>query len=196
MRFVLRRAATAGTLLVAASMTAVVAATVLTALLQYAQLLPDLGTRAAVRTRPMVERSVLISGNAGDDAADVAARDDEIRRRFGGGLGGLPVAIAAGGYAIGQQLPDGFGHTVPGSRGTYADVAFLDRLPEHAGLLSGTWPRPVPADQPAQVALPERAAAGCRSTTGEPCNRHRCSWSASSARSTPATPTGSSPPTP
>src|SRR6266511_3018011 len=102
MRFVLRRAATAGTLLVAASMTAVVAATVLTALLQYAQLLPDLGTRA----------SVLTSGNAGDDAADVAARDDEIRRRFGGGLGGLPVAIAAGGYAIGQQLPDGFGHTV------------------------------------------------------------------------------------
>src|SRR6266542_1855247 len=187
MRFVLRRAATAGTLLVAASMTAVVAATVLTALLQYAQLLPDLGTRAAVRTRPMVERSVLISGNAGDDAADVAARDDEIRRRFGGGLGGLPVAIAAGGYAIGQQLPDGFGHTVPGSRGTYADVAFLDRLPEHAGLLSGTWQRPGSGS---------RSATGCRSTTGEPCNRHRCSWSASSARSTPATPTGSSPPTP
>src|SRR6266542_3030277 len=167
MRFVLRRAATAGTLLVAASMTAVVAATVLTALLQYAQLLPDLGTRAAVRTRPMVEHSVLISGNAGDDAADVAARDDEIRRRFGGGLGGLPVAIAAGGYAIGQQLPDGFGHTVPGSRGTYADVAFLDRLPEHAGLLSGTWPRPVPADQPAQVALPERAAAGLGVSVGD-----------------------------
>jgi hypothetical protein len=167
MRFVLRRAATAGTLLAAASMTAVVAVTVLTALLQYAQLLPDLGARAAVRTRPMVERSVLISGNAGDDADDVAARDNEIRHRFGDGLGGLPVAIAAGGYAIGQQLPDGFGHTVPGSRGTYADIAFLDRLPEHAGLVNGGWPQPVPADRPAQVALPERAAAELRVSVGD-----------------------------
>ena len=159
MRLVLRRWSAARALLVSAAVTALATTTLLTAMVHYARVLPDLGTRAAMQSRPPPERSVLVSGDAGEGAAAFAARDDEIRRRFEPGLGGLPVSIAAGGYAIGQRLPDGFGRTVPGTGGTFAAVVFLDRLSEHAELVGGTWPRPVPPGQPAQVVLPERAAA-------------------------------------
>ncbi len=147
-------------LLAAAGITAVLSATLLTAFLQYAQLLPDAGTRAAVETVPVAERSVKVVGGAAadDHAAEAQQRARYVQDAFHGGLGGMPVTISSGGYAIGQRLPDGYHSTPTRIDGTYATVAFLDGLAEHADLTEGSWPQPVPASQPAQVALPARVA--------------------------------------
>lgn len=158
MRLVLRRAAGARTLLLAAAITATLTTGLLTAFLQFAQLLPTAGARAAVAAASAQERTLFVTMSAGSSPADVDKRDAAVRAIFADGLGGLPVTVAGAGYAIGQRLPDSFGDTVPGVDGTYAVVAYLDALPEHADLVSGNWPAPVTAGQPAQAALPEAVA--------------------------------------
>ncbi|HET6212765.1 MAG TPA: FtsX-like permease family protein, partial [Micromonosporaceae bacterium] len=176
----LRRAAMARTLLIAAALTATLTTALLTAFLQYARLLPDEGTRAALMKMPAQQRSLLISGAGGTNAADLVAREEYIQDRFAHGLGGMPVSAIGGGYAIGQQLPDGLGATISRAGGTYAVVAFLDRLPEHATLVSGDWPKPVARTEPAQVALAERTASVLRVGVGDriPVNDRRTGWPA------------------
>src|SRR5262245_63027423 len=102
MRLVLRRAALARTLLVAAAITATVTTALLTAFLQVALLLPAAGGRAAVAGAPAAERTLFVTMSAGSSPADVAQRDAAIRALFADGLGGVPVAVDGGGYAIGQ----------------------------------------------------------------------------------------------
>src|SRR5262245_14819271 len=159
MRLVLRRAAGARTLLVAAAITATITTVLLTAYLQFAQLLPAAGVRAAVAAAPAQERSIFVTGSAGSGAPDVAKRDAVVREEFADGIAGVPLTIEAGGYAIGQRIPDGTGQTVPRSDGTYAVVTFLSGLPAHADLTAGAWPAVTPAGTPAQVALPDSVAA-------------------------------------
>ena len=169
MPLVFRRARTSRTLLVAAAITALLTTTLLTAFLQYAQLLPDAGTRAAVAAVPLPERSVKVVGgsSAQDHAAEAAEKADHVVRRFRDGIAGMPVTVSDGGYAIGQRLPDQFGGTPPRLDGTYAVIAFLGGLPDHATLTAGAWPRRVPADEPAQVALPSGVAETLRVRVGD-----------------------------
>ena len=149
MRLVLRRAALARTLLAAAAITATVTTALLTAFLQFAQLLPAAGGRAAVAGAPVSERTLFVTMSAGDNAQDLEERDAAVRKLFTGGLGGVPVTVDGGAYAISQRLADG----------RSAVVAYLDRLAEHADLVDGAWPVPVPRGQPVQAAVPEAVAA-------------------------------------
>jgi hypothetical protein len=139
--------------LVAAAFAATVTTVLLTAFLLYAQLLPVAGVRAAVADAPVEERTILVTAGAERTPEELAARDAAIRDVFAGGLAGAPLAVSVAGYASGQELPAGLAPD-EGS----AVVAFLTDLPEHATPVDGAWPEPVPADQPAQAAVPAAVA--------------------------------------
>jgi hypothetical protein len=157
-RLVLSRAAAARTLLVAATVTAAVTTTLLTAFALYVQLLPVAAARAAVATAPPAQRSLAVTSSAGRTPADLAERDAAVRDLLAGGLAGADVAVSAAGRAISQRLPDGLPGVPADPDGTYAVVAFLADLPAHAVLTDGAWPEPVPAGDPADVALPTELA--------------------------------------
>lgn len=168
MGLVFRRAASARALLAAAALLATLTTALLTAFLQYAQLLPAAGARAIIAASPAEDRALLASGASGSTATEVTTRDAAVRKLFVEGVGGVPADVAGAAYASGQRLPDNFGGTVPDTDGTYAVVAFLDALPEHAELVSGAWPRSAPAGQPAQVAVPEPVARTLALRVGDP----------------------------
>lgn len=153
MRLVIPRAAAARTLLVAAAFAATVTTVLLTAFVLYAQLLPVAGVRAAVRDAPVEERTIMVTAGAETTPEQLAARDAAVRDLLAGGVAGVPLAVAAGGYASGQELPAGLAPD-EGS----AVVAFLTELSDHAALVDGAWPEPVPAGEPVQAAIPAPVA--------------------------------------
>ena len=167
MRLVLPRAVAAHTLLAAAAAAALVATVLLTAFLQYAYLLPQAGVRQAVADAPALERSVVLSSSIGRGEDEPAARDRAARALFAGGIAGVPLQVHAGGYGIGQRLPDELAGIDPGPHGAYAVVGFLSELPDHARLVSGAWPEPVPPDRPAQVGLPVEVASALELSVGD-----------------------------
>jgi hypothetical protein len=155
-RLLIGRAAAAGTLLVAAAVAALVATILVTAFLLYAYLLPEAGYRQAVSAAPVRERAVLLTSDAGGPDQDMSILDSQARTLFSAGLAGVPLRVYAGGQSSGQRLPDDL--VDAGENGAYAVVGFLADVPAHARLVDGAWPRAVPADRPAEVALPSAVA--------------------------------------
>ncbi|MFI5934488.1 FtsX-like permease family protein [Actinoplanes sp. NPDC051494] len=166
MRLVLRRASAARALLAAAGALALLATLLLTGLAGYSRQVVAAGAAATLAAAAPERTSVLVRGPAGDDPPGFASRDDAVRARFDGGLGGVPVAVSGAAYASGRSLAGDTGDAVPDQGGlVYASVALLDDLPAHADLVSGAWPRPGAA--PVRTAVAAGAAGVLGLSTGD-----------------------------
>ncbi len=138
----------------------------LTGLAAYNRDVVDSGTRNVLAAATAEERSVLVRASAGRTDAALRDLDGALRQRVEADLAGLPARVSAAGYAAGRQLRGDTGEAVADRSGvTYASVMFLDDLPAHARLTSGTWPR-TGAD-PVQTAIGEAAATTLRVGVGD-----------------------------
>ncbi|SCL50170.1 FtsX-like permease family protein [Micromonospora citrea] len=166
MKLVWRRAREARGLLLAAVVAALVAVALVTGLSDYNRRAAEAGQRALLTGASMEERSLLVSGTAGRDAAEFATRDRAVRDGFAAGLGGAPVTVDAGRYGDGRELTGNLGPVVrEGDDPIFANLATLDDLPRHAELTSGAWP--AAGATPVQVTLPEKVAAALGMTAGD-----------------------------
>ncbi|MFE9956660.1 FtsX-like permease family protein [Micromonospora sp. NPDC005299] len=156
MKLVWRRAVEARGLLLAAAVAALVAVALVTGLSDYNRRAVDAGARAVLDAAPAEERSLLVSGSGGRDAAAYADRDRAVRAQFADGLGGVPVTVAAARYGTGRELTGDLGPARTDDDPMFASLATLTDLPAHAELTGGTWPTPDAA--PLQVTLPEKVA--------------------------------------
>lgn len=157
MRVVLRRATGARGLLLAATGAALIATVLITGLVGYSRDVIAAGARSAVASAPPEERSLLLRGPMGASEAEATSRDETLRALLADGLGGRPAAVAAAGYAVGQEITSDPGSAVADKDGTvFAAVVFLDDLPDHADLISGSWASPDAV--PGEVTLAEPAA--------------------------------------
>ncbi|MFC4145282.1 FtsX-like permease family protein [Micromonospora mangrovi] len=156
MKLVWRRAVEARGLLLAAAVAALVAVALVTGLADYNRRAVAAGQRAVLGAAPAEERSLLVSGSGGADAAAYADRDRAVRAQFAAGLGGLPTTVAAARHGTGRELTGDLGAARAGDDPVFADLATLTDLPAHAQLTAGTWP--TPGATPTQVTLPEKIA--------------------------------------
>ncbi|MGK5445376.1 FtsX-like permease family protein [Micromonospora sp. URMC 105] len=164
MKLVWRRAYEARGLLAAAAVAALVAVALVTGLSDYNQRAIDAGQRAMLAAAPATERSLLISGSGGRDAAEAAGRDRAVRDSFAGGLGGATVVVSAARHGTGRELTGDLGAARTGDDPVFADLATLDDLARRAELVGGAWP--VAGANPTQVTVPERVAGALRLTPG------------------------------
>ncbi|MEU9506705.1 ABC transporter permease [Micromonospora sp. NPDC048170] len=166
MKLVWRRAREARGLLLAAVVAALVAVALVTGLSDYNRRAVEAGQRALLTGASFEERSLLVSGTTGRDAAEFATRDRAIRDGFGAGLGGVPVTVDAARYGGGRELTGDLGPVVrDGDDPVFANLAALDDLARHAELTSGAWPTPGAAS--AQVTLPEKVAGALGMAVGD-----------------------------
>ncbi|MGW5077167.1 FtsX-like permease family protein [Micromonospora echinospora] len=165
MKLVWRRAVEARGLLLAAAVAALVAVALVTGLSDYNRRAVDAGARAVLDAAPAEERSLLISGSGGADAAAYAERDRAVRAQFANGLGGAPVTVAGIRSGTGRELTGDVGAARTDDDPMFANLATLDDLPAHAELAAGAWP--VPGSNPLQVTLPEKVAAQLSLEVGE-----------------------------
>lgn len=157
MKLVWRRAREARGLLLAAVVAALVAVALVTGLSDYNRRAVEAGQRALLSGASFEERSLLVSGTAGRDAAEFAARDRAVRDGFAAGLGGAPVTVDAARYGGGRELTGDLGPVARDDDDpVFATLAALDDLPRHAELTGGAWP--APGASPLQVTLPEKVA--------------------------------------
>ncbi|MFG2055145.1 FtsX-like permease family protein [Micromonospora sp. NPDC048930] len=157
MKLVWRRAVEARGLLLAAAVAALVAVALVTGLSDYNRRAVDAGARAVLDAAPAEERSLLVSGSGGRDAAAYADRDRAVRAQFADGLGGVPVSVAAARYGTGRELTGDLGAARVDDDPMFATLATLADLPTYAQLTAGSWP--TPGASPLQVTLPEKVAA-------------------------------------
>ncbi len=161
-----RRARGAAALLLAAAGVALTAATLLAALTVYSRAVTEASVRTAVASADPAERSILVRGTAGPDPARQRQWDTELRRVFGGGLGGVPVTVSGAGYGAGWAFAEPTGAAEPDSSGVaYASVLHVDDLPGHARLTAGRWP--TAGASPVQVTLAEPVARLTGRTVGD-----------------------------
>ncbi|MFR9774965.1 FtsX-like permease family protein [Micromonospora sp. MS34] len=165
MKLVWRRAVEARGLLLAAAVAALVAVALVTGLSDYNRRAVEAGARAVLDAAPAEERSLLVSGSGGADAAAYADRDRAVRVQFADGLGGIPVAVAAARYGTGRELTGDLGAARVGDDPMFASLATLADLPAHAQLTAGSWP--TPGQSPLQVTLPEKVAGQLGLRTGD-----------------------------
>lgn len=165
MKLVWRRAVEARGLLLAAAVAALVAVGLVTGLSDYNRRAVDAGQRAVLDAAPAEERSLLVSGSGGGDAAAYADRDRAVRAQFVDGLDGVPVTVAAARYGTGRELTGDLGAARVGDGPMFANLATLTDLPAHAELTAGSWP--TPGVSPLQVTLPEKAAGQLRLRVGD-----------------------------
>ncbi|MEH1058176.1 FtsX-like permease family protein [Micromonospora sp. CPCC 206171] len=164
MKLVWRRAYEARGLLAAATVAALVAVALVTGLSDYNQRAIDAGQRAMLAAAPAAERSLLISGSGGRDAAEAAGRDRAVRDSFAGGLGGATVVVSGARHGTGRELTGDLGAARTDDDPVFADLATLDDLAGRAELVGGAWP--VAGANPTQVTVPERVAGALRLTPG------------------------------
>ncbi|MCX4385886.1 ABC transporter permease [Micromonospora peucetia] len=166
MKLVWRRAREARGLLLAAVVAALVAVALVTGLSDYNRRAVEAGQRALLAGATFEERSLLVSGTAGLDAAEFATRDRAVRDGFAAGLAGTPVTVDAARYGGGRELTGDLGPVVrDGDDPVFASLATLDDLTRHAELTSGAWP--TPGASPVQVTLPEKVAGALGMTAGD-----------------------------
>ncbi|WP_262284469.1 FtsX-like permease family protein [Micromonospora sp. MA102] len=165
MKLVWRRAVEARGLLLAAAVAALVAVALVTGLSDYNRRAVDAGARAVLDAAPAEERSLLVSGSGGQDAAAYADRDRAVRAQFAHGLGGVPVSVAAARYGTGRELTGDLGPARTDDDPMFANLATLADLPAHAELTGGSWP--APGASPLQVTLPEKIAGQLGLRVGE-----------------------------
>ncbi|MER7332270.1 MULTISPECIES: ABC transporter permease [unclassified Micromonospora] len=166
MKLVWRRAQEARGLLLAAVVAALVAVALVTGLSDYNRRAVEAGQRALLTGASFEERSLLVSGAAGRDATEYAARDRAVRDGFAARLGGAPVTVDGARYGDGRELTGDLGPVVrEGDDPVFASLATLDDLPRHAELSSGAWP--TPGASPVQVTLPEKVAGALGMSTGD-----------------------------
>ncbi|MGW5672683.1 hypothetical protein [Micromonospora sp. NPDC003776] len=165
MKLVWRRAVEARGLLLAAAVAALVAVGLVTGLSDYNRRAVDAGQRAVLEAAPAEERSLLVSGSGGKDAAAYADRDRAVRAQFTDGLEGVAVTVAAARYGTGRELTGDLGDARVGDDPMFANLATLTDLPAHAELTAGSWPSP--GASPLQVTLPEKAAGQLRLRVGD-----------------------------
>ncbi|RKF26158.1 FtsX-like permease family protein [Micromonospora globbae] len=166
MKLVWRRAREARGLLAAAVIAALVAVALVTGLSDYSRRSVAAGQQALLAGAPVEERSLLVSGSAGQDVAEFTERDGIVRDRAAAAFGGAPVTVSTARYGSGRELTGDLGPvTREGDDPVFANLATLDDLPERAELASGAWP--VPGANPLQVTLPEKVAATLGLTAGE-----------------------------
>lgn len=135
MKLVWRRAIEARGLLLAAAVAALVAVALVTGLSDYNRRAVEAGARAVLDAAPAEERSLLISGSGGADAAAFAERDRAVREQFADGLGGAPVTVAAGRSGTGRELTGDVGAARTDDDPMFANLATLDDLPR-----TPSWP--------------------------------------------------------
>ncbi|MET8834263.1 FtsX-like permease family protein [Micromonospora sp. NPDC004540] len=165
MKLVWRRAVEARGLLLAAAVAALVAVALVTGLSDYNRRAVDAGARAVLDAAPAEERSLLVSGSGGRDAAAYADRDRAVRAQFADGLGGVPVTVAAARYGTGRELTGDLGPARTDDDPMFASLGTLTDLPAHAELTGGSWP--TPGAVPLQVTLPEKVASQLGLRVGE-----------------------------
>ncbi|MDG4834465.1 ABC transporter permease [Solwaraspora sp. WMMD1047] len=166
MMLVFRRARAALGLLLAATGATLIATALLTGLATYSSEVIDSGTRSAVAAAPAQDRSILVRGTAGGSATTLTDRDTALRDAVATGFDDHAATVSAAGFAAGRQLTGDTGAATPDADGVvYAAVTFLDRLPEHAELTAGAWPRP--GGTPLQTALAEPVATLLGVTVGD-----------------------------
>ncbi|OKI65969.1 FtsX-like permease family protein [Micromonospora sp. CB01531] len=165
MKLVWRRAVEARGLLLAAAVAALVAVALVTGLSDYNRRAVDAGARAVLDAAPAEERSLLVSGSGGPDAAAYAERDRAVRAQFAAGLGEVPVTVAAARYGTGRELTGDLGAARAGDDAVFANLGTLDNLAAHAQLTAGSWP--TPGANPLQVTLPEKVAGQLGLRTGD-----------------------------
>ncbi|MET7469636.1 FtsX-like permease family protein [Micromonospora sp. NPDC005686] len=165
MALVWRRARDARGLLLAATAAALVAIALVTGLTEFNRRAVEAGQRAFLAGAPVEERSLLVTGSAGRDAAELADRDREIRDGFARGLGGAGVDVYGARYGSGRELTGNLGPRPRDDDPVFANLATLDDLPSHAELTAGAWPRA--GARPVQVTLPEKVAGALGMAVGD-----------------------------
>ncbi|WP_319460999.1 ABC transporter permease [Micromonospora sp. RTP1Z1] len=165
MKLVWRRAVEARGLLLAAAVAALVAVALVAGLSDYNRRAVAAGQRTMLQAAPAEERSLLVSGSGGADAAAYADRDRAVRAQFADGLGGVPASVAAARHGTGRELTGDLGAARVGDDPLFADLATLDDLAGHAELTTGGWP--TPGANPLQVTLPEKVAGQLGLRTGD-----------------------------
>ncbi|MFI6263972.1 FtsX-like permease family protein [Micromonospora sp. NPDC051006] len=166
MKLVWRRAREARGLLAAAVVAALVAVALVTGLADYSRRSVAAGQKALLAGAPVEERSLLVSGSGGPDAAEFARRDRTVRDGFTASFGGAPVAVDGARYGSGRELTGSLGSVSrSGDDPIFANLATLDDLPAHAELTAGAWPNPKAT--PLQVTLPEKVAGALGLTAGD-----------------------------
>ncbi|MFC0003998.1 FtsX-like permease family protein [Micromonospora siamensis] len=166
MKLVWRRARAARGLLIAAIVAALVSIGLVTGLSDFNRRATDAGQRSVLAASPPEERSLLLSGAGGRDAAAFADRDRAVRGWLADGFGGAPVTVVAARSGTGRELTGDLGTvTRQGDDPVFASLALLDDLAGHADLTAGAWP--VDGATPMQVTVPERVAATLGLTVGE-----------------------------
>jgi len=164
MRLVFRRARGARTLLLAAVTATLIATSFVVGLLAYGRDVVSAAARSTVASAPPAERSVLVRGAADAGSSTLEAKDSALRAALSEGIGGRRVTISAVGYSVGRQLTGPVGTAVGDADGlVFGDVMFLDDLPDHATLISGTWARPGASE----VTLARAAAAVLQVKVGD-----------------------------
>ncbi|SCF39010.1 FtsX-like permease family protein [Micromonospora mirobrigensis] len=166
MKLVWRRARAARGLLIAAIVAALVSIGLVTGLSDFNRRAVDAGQRSVLAASPPEERSLLLSGAGGRDAAEFADRDRAVRGWLADGFGGAPVSVVAARSGTGRELTGDLGTVArQGDDPVFASLALLDDLAGHADLTAGSWP--VDGATPMQVTIPERVAATLGLTVGE-----------------------------
>jgi hypothetical protein len=166
MKLLWRRARAARGLLLAAVLAALVAVAWVAGLSDYNRRAVTAGQRAMLAAASSEERTLLVSGAAGRDEAEFAARDRAVRDGFAANLAGAPITVYSARYGGGRELIGDLGSVVrEDDDPVFANFAILDDLPQHADLTSGTWP--TSGASPRQVTLPEKVAAALGMTTGD-----------------------------
>ncbi|MET7836554.1 ABC transporter permease [Micromonospora sediminicola] len=165
MRLVWRRARAARGLLVAAIAAALVAIALVAGLTEYNRRAVEAGQQALLNGAPLEERSLLLTGPAGRDAAEAAERDRKVRDGFADGFGGARVDVYGARYGSGRQLTGDLGPRPQDDDLVFANLATLDDLAAHAELTAGAWP--VAGARPLQVTLPEKVAGALGMAVGD-----------------------------
>ncbi|GAA3740871.1 ABC transporter permease [Micromonospora maritima] len=165
MRLVWRRARAARGLLLAAIAAALVAIALVAGLTEYNRRAVEAGQQAMLNGAPLEERSLLLTGPAGRDAAETAERDRKVRDGFADGFAGARVDVYGARYGSGRQLTGDLGSRPRNDDLVFANLATLDDLAAHAELTAGAWP--AAGARPLQVTLPEKVAGALGMAVGE-----------------------------
>lgn len=126
-----RRAGSARSLLLAATLAALIATALLAGLAGYNQSVIIAGARSAVAAAPALERSLLVQGPGKPES------EQTLRRLLPG------WSTWAAGYASGRAFGGPTGAANEDSQGVvYASIVYLDGIKEHGRIIEGQWPTP------------------------------------------------------
>lgn len=165
LRLVLRSAAGARSLRLAAAAATLVAVSTVVGLIAFGRQVVTTAAQTTIAAAGPEERALVLRGPAGAGGTDLATKDAALRAGIVADRGGRSVDVFTAGYGLGQEFAGPVGTAVGDDDGrVFATVMFLDDLPAHA-TVQGRWARPGQAVT--EATLPRAAAAVLEISVGD-----------------------------